>query len=133
MCLFFNYGGHLGGHLGFLGSPSFMPIYAGSFINYKLSRTFWYITLLVAIIVPVHHFLDPDCHPTNMCICIVYYYFADGCISVTFKELMPFITGADMIPPCGFPKKVFSARGQRQQIALCINMFARIISSKKNG
>ena len=38
---------HIGRHLGFLSSPSVMPIYAGSFRNYKHYRTFWYITHLV--------------------------------------------------------------------------------------
>ena len=41
------FGGHVGGHIGFLGSPSFMPIYAGSFRNYSEWGTFWYMTHLV--------------------------------------------------------------------------------------
>ena len=36
-----------GRHLGFLSSPSVMPIYAGSFRNYRLCRAFWYMTRLV--------------------------------------------------------------------------------------
>ena len=40
-------GGHVGRHIGFLGSPSFLPIYAGSFRNYRERGTFWYMTHLV--------------------------------------------------------------------------------------
>ena len=32
----FVFGGHLGRHIGFLGSPSFMSIYVGSSRNYRL-------------------------------------------------------------------------------------------------
>ena len=38
---------HIGRHLGFLSSPSVMPIYSGSFRNYKHYQTFCYITQLV--------------------------------------------------------------------------------------
>ena len=41
------FGDRLGCHLGFLSSPSVMPIYAGSFRNYRPYRTFWYMTRLV--------------------------------------------------------------------------------------
>ena len=56
---------HIGRHLGFLRSPSVMPIYAGSFRNYKHYRTFWYITHLVLRGGPGSQIFGPDCHPTN--------------------------------------------------------------------
>ena len=33
--IIFRFGGHVGGHIGFLSSPSFMPVCAGSFRNYR--------------------------------------------------------------------------------------------------
>ena len=55
---------HIGRHLGFLSLPSVMPIYAGSFRNYKYYRTFWYITHLVLRGGPGSQIFCPDCHPT---------------------------------------------------------------------
>ena len=40
------FGDHFGRHLGFLSSPSVIPIYAGSFRNYRPCQTFWCMTLL---------------------------------------------------------------------------------------
>ena len=47
-----------------------MPIYAGSFRNYKHYRTFWYITHLVLWGGgggPGSQIFCPDCHPTKVC------------------------------------------------------------------
>ena len=43
----FMFGDHLGRHIGFLGSPSYMPIYAGRFRSYWSWRTFYYMACLV--------------------------------------------------------------------------------------
>ena len=45
------------GHLEFLSSPSRLPIYAGSSINFRLCRTVWYITRFVIPDDRVPHFL----------------------------------------------------------------------------
>ena len=58
------FGGHVGGHIGFLGSPSFMPIYAGSFRNYRECGTFWYMTHLVVRGGPGSQFFSLESHPT---------------------------------------------------------------------
>ena len=60
------FGGHVGGHIGFLGSPSFMPIYAGSFRNYRECGTFWYMTHLVVRGGPGSQFFSLESHPTNI-------------------------------------------------------------------
>ena len=43
-----------------------MPIYAGSFRNYKHYRTFWYITHLFLRGGPGSQIFCPDCHSTIM-------------------------------------------------------------------
>ena len=45
-----SYGGHLGRHLGFLGPHKLYKIYAGGLINFRPSRTFWYITSFLAFL-----------------------------------------------------------------------------------
>ena len=61
----FHFGGHAGRHISFLGSPSFMPIYASSFAYYRLCRTFWCIIRFVIPGVRIPIFFCLDCHSTT--------------------------------------------------------------------
>ena len=58
-------GGHLGRHLGFLKTPQVYAKVPGSLINFRLCRTFWYMTRFVRFHGRVPCSGGRDCHPTS--------------------------------------------------------------------
>ena len=72
--MIFVFGGLLGRHTGFLGSPSFMPIYAGSSINYRPDERFdiRHVLLYRGSGLPQEiEILFAHCHPTILHVFIV--------------------------------------------------------------